>query len=70
LGGGNEITGTLLYKNDRFPSFSEFDMLVILDGPMSVYDEDKYPWLGLEKQFIKEAISYRKLVLGICLGAH
>lgn len=66
---GHELTGTLLYENNRFPSFSEFDMLVILGGPMGTYDELKFPWLVLEKQFIKEVIQQRKLVLGICLGA-
>ncbi|MDT3496159.1 type 1 glutamine amidotransferase [Bacillus toyonensis] len=66
---GHEITGTLLYTNNCLPSYSEFDMLVILGGPMGVYDEERYPWLGLEKQFIKGAIQHRKLVLGICLGA-
>ncbi|WP_442752466.1 type 1 glutamine amidotransferase [Bacillus wiedmannii] len=36
---------------------------------MGVYDEKRYPWIGLEKQLIKKAIQHRKLVLGICLGA-
>ncbi|MFJ8525390.1 MULTISPECIES: glutamine amidotransferase-related protein [Bacillus cereus group] len=44
-------------------------MLVILGGPMGVYDEKIYPWLELEKQLIKKAIQHRKLVLGVCLGA-
>ncbi|MCR8842321.1 type 1 glutamine amidotransferase [Paenibacillus sp. SC116] len=63
------ITGTLVYENADFPSLLEFDMLVILGGPMSVHDEASYPWLVQEKQFIKEAIQQQKLVLGICLGA-
>ncbi|MFE9081002.1 type 1 glutamine amidotransferase [Bacillus mobilis] len=66
---GHKVTGTLLYESSCLPSYSEFDMLVILGGPMGVYDEKRYPWLGLEKQFIKKAIQHRKLVLGICLGA-
>ncbi len=66
---GHKLTGNLLYENDCFPPFSEFDMLVILGGPMGTYDEEAFPWLVLEKQFIKEAIRQRKLVLGICLGA-
>lgn len=66
---GHEITGTLLYENYYLPELSEFDLLVILGGPMGVDDEDKHPWLVLEKHFIKEAIQHRKLVIGICLGA-
>jgi len=66
---GYELNGTLLYENPSFPAQSEFDMLVIMGGPMGVYDEELHPWLTLEKQFIKESIDERKLVLGICLGA-
>ena len=66
---GYMLTGSLTYDNHRFPELSEFDMLVIMGGPMGVYDEEKYPWLAREKQFIKKSIQQRKLVLGICLGA-
>lgn len=47
----------------------EFDLLVILGGPMSVYQETEYPWLVREKAFVKSAIDTGKKVLGICLGA-
>ncbi len=66
---GYKLTGTLLYESTHFPLQSEFDMLVILGGPMGVYDEEKFPWLAREKAFIKETIRQRKMVLGICLGA-
>ena len=35
---------------------------------MSVFEEDKFPWLAAEKQFIREVINKGKPVLGICLG--
>lgn len=63
------MSGTHLYKNDPFPDFSSFDMLLIMGGPMGVYDEDKYPFLKKEKIFIENAIKLGKKVLGICLGA-
>ena len=44
-------------------------MLVVMGGPMSVNEEDKFPWLAAEKQFIRGAINKCKPVLGICLGA-
>jgi GMP synthase (glutamine-hydrolysing) len=43
--------------------------IVILGGPMNVYEEDRYPFLREEDLFIKEAIQRGKAVLGICLGA-
>lgn len=66
---GYEITSTSLFKGENFPSLDNFDWLIIMGGPMSVNDEDLYPWLIQEKKFIKEAIESGKLVLGICLGA-
>jgi GMP synthase-like glutamine amidotransferase len=66
---GYEITNTRLFEVAEFPSLKDIDLLVIMGGPMSVNDEDKYPWLVHEKKFIYEAIKSGKAVLGICLGA-
>ena len=60
---------TRFYENDRLPEIDEFDWLIVMGGPMSANDEDKYPWLKEEKQFIRKAIEERKTVLGICLGS-
>lgn len=46
-----------------------FDGLVIMGGPMGVYEERRYPWMAQEKELIARAIDARKKVLGICLGA-
>lgn len=64
-----EFSGTLLYQNEEFPKIKEFDILFIMGGPMSVYDEDKYEWLKEEKKFIEKVIKADKIVVGICLGA-
>ncbi|MBB3111401.1 GMP synthase-like glutamine amidotransferase [Paenibacillus phyllosphaerae] len=45
------------------------DLLIIMGGPMSVYHEERHPWLPEEKAFVKRAIDAGKKVLGICLGA-
>lgn len=65
----HEITFTETYNERHFPAQDEFDMLVILGGPMSVNDIGKYPWLSGEKGFISMSVSSGKKVLGICLGA-
>jgi len=36
---------------------------------MSINDEERFPWLAAEKQFLREAIFGGVSVLGICLGA-
>lgn len=65
----HSITGTQMFNNEKLPSTSDFDFLIILGGRMGAYEEEKYPWLTLEKKLIKEAINQGKMVMGICLGA-
>lgn len=63
------LSSTRLYADDFLPTVNDFDWLIILGGPMNIYEEDQYPWLIAEKQLIKQAVEKDKLVLGICLGA-
>lgn len=63
------VTGTHVYNNEKLPELSEFDWLVVMGGPMNIYEDDKYPWLISEKELIKKAIETNKVVLGICLGS-
>lgn len=65
----HQLTGTHFFEEPHLPSLSAIDALIILGGPMSVYDEEQYGWLLDEKKFIKEAIEAGKKILGICLGA-
>jgi GMP synthase-like glutamine amidotransferase len=66
---GYEITNTRFFESAKLPDLKKIDLLVVMGGPMSVNDEDDFPWLIYEKQFIREAIHSGKPVLGICLGA-
>ena len=66
---GYEITCTRLFDTEPLPSIGTIDLLIIMGGPMSVNDEQIYPWLAQEKTFIQHAIQAGKPVLGICLGA-
>lgn len=63
-----EINVTRFFDEARLPA-TEPDVLVVLGGPMSVNDEERYPWLAVEKQYLRRAIEARVHVLGICLGA-
>lgn len=47
----------------------EPDLIVVLGGPMSVYDVDKNPWIPSEQDFIEQRIEFNKPLLGICFGA-
>lgn len=66
---GYTLSSTHWYRGDMAPAVSEFDALIVMGGPMGIYDEKIYPWLAYEKILIKEAIGAGKIVLGICLGA-
>ena len=64
-----QISATKFYEDPSLPRIQEIDWLIVMGGPMSVNDEQCYPWLQAEKKFIAEAIERGKIVLGICLGA-
>jgi GMP synthase-like glutamine amidotransferase len=66
---GHDLTSTQLFLDEALPDMNQFDWLIIMGGPMNIYEDDKYPWLAREKEFIRRAIACDKIVLGICLGA-
>ena len=66
---GQLVTSTRLHQGEHLPDPSEFDLVILLGGIMSVYEENKHPWLKTEKKWLKSVIDSGKHVLGICLGA-
>ena len=56
-------------EGESLPALDGYDGLWVLGGPMDVWQEDEFPWLVTEKQFIKEAVEERGLpYFGLCLG--
>ena len=66
---GHTLTHTRLDLDQSLPDLKTFDWLVVMGGPMNIYEHDAYPWLVREKQFIRAAIDSGKSYLGVCLGA-
>jgi len=66
---GHGVSSTRFYEEETLPPLDALDWLVVMGGPMNVYQEGEYPWLVAEKRFIREAILAEKVLLGICLGA-
>jgi len=62
-------SSTKFYDSYSLPDMDKIDWLIVMGGPMGVYDNEDYPWLKEEKEFIKKAILKDKTVIGICLGA-
>jgi GMP synthase-like glutamine amidotransferase len=58
-----------LDRGHAVPDLDAFDIMMVMGGPMNVWDEDKYPWLRQEKAAIRTWVAERdKPFLGICLG--
>ncbi len=66
---GHDCSFSHLYRGDRLPAVEDFDRLVVMGGPMNIYEHDRYPWLVEEKEFLDRVIGAGKTVIGICLGA-
>jgi GMP synthase-like glutamine amidotransferase len=66
--GVEEVT-VELDAGDPLPTLETADALLVFGGPMNVYEEERYPWLGPETAVIREAALGGLPVLGICLGA-
>jgi GMP synthase (glutamine-hydrolysing) len=62
---------SVLAATVRFPlpRAESCDLLVVLGGPIGVYDDQDYPFLIDEIACIRERLAARKPILGICLGA-
>lgn len=45
------------------------DVVIVLGGPMGVYEDDLFPFLRDEVAFIRRRLDSGKPLLGICLGA-
>lgn len=57
-----------LYRTMAVPPIDSSHLL-FLGGPMSVNQEDLYPYLAEEKRLIRSWIAAGRPVLGVCLGA-
>lgn len=65
----HSLSATRFYDNEPLLSVEDIDWLIVMGGPMNIYEDDKYPWLTEEKRFIEQAIKHDKTVIGICLGS-
>ena len=63
------VSHTPLHAGAALPPLGAFDWLIVMGGPMNIYEHERHPWLVPEKAFIRQAIDAGKRVLGICLGA-
>lgn len=51
------------------PTMGHATGLVVMGGPMGVYEQDQHPFLAEEIELIRSALRDGKPVLGVCLGS-
>lgn len=66
---GHDVSATRLQRGEAPPSPEAFDWLIVMGGPMNIYEHNEHRWLIAEKQLIRRALDGGKRLLGICLGS-
>lgn len=57
-------------RDDLFdPIIERSDLLIVLGGPIGVYEADAYPFLAAELELLKRRLAKGLPTLGICLGS-
>ena len=60
------VSFTKMFESPVFPSPDHFDWLIVMGGPMGVYDEDKFSFLKIRKGIYTIRYWHRKKSAG-CL---
>lgn len=47
----------------------EPDLLIMMGGPMGVYEQDRYPWISCQMQRLATRLEADRPTLGVCFGA-
>lgn len=47
----------------------EPDLLIMMGGPMSVYEQDRYPWIACQLRRLALRLELDRPTLGVCFGA-
>lgn len=67
---GLQMRSIHLHENDPVPrSLEGAAGIVVMGGPMGVYETGRYPFLAAEIELLREAVRRELPVLGICLGS-
>jgi GMP synthase-like glutamine amidotransferase len=66
---GHSVAHTRFFAGELPPARPDFDMLIVMGGPMGANDDALLPWMHAEKAAIAAALAGGKAILGVCLGA-
>jgi GMP synthase-like glutamine amidotransferase len=66
---GHALATTPWFAGAEAPDLAEVDGLIVMGGPMNIYEHRPHPWLKAEKEFLTQALEHGRPATGICLGA-
>jgi len=67
---GWDVETVALYAGAHLPQQPQaYQAIIVMGGPMGVYDEADYPFLRAEHDFLRQALAQDVPLLGICLGS-
>ncbi|MBN8227476.1 glutamine amidotransferase [Corallococcus macrosporus] len=71
LGPALEAAGFTLVRRFRTVKREDVDapLMVVMGGPMGVYEADAHPFLNEELSLLGERLAYDRACVGVCLGA-
>jgi GMP synthase-like glutamine amidotransferase len=66
---GLALTVVKLDQGEAIPALDDFALMLVMGGPMDVWQEDEHPWMTAEKAAIRRwAGDLGRPYLGVCLG--
>ncbi len=65
---GHHMQVVELDEGEPIPALAEYDALLVMGGPMNVWETDEYPWLLDEMDAIRSWVRAGRPYLGLCLG--
>jgi GMP synthase-like glutamine amidotransferase len=66
---GHALSVTPWFDGATAPELAEVDGLIVMGGPMNIYEHRAFPWLVEEKKFLVRVLEHGRPVIGVCLGA-
>jgi GMP synthase-like glutamine amidotransferase len=65
---GHSMHAVELDLGETIPKLEHFDMLLVMGGPMDVWETSKHPWLHDEMSAIRDWVTAGRPYLGLCFG--
>jgi len=69
LARGWSLVTNRLHRGEPLPDPAAVDFLLVMGGPMNIYQDREHPWLRDERAFIAAHIAAGKPAIGVCLGS-